>query len=100
VPLIRQLSLVALTFLIFLITIALSGNVSIEYINKGLLESSDEILLLNQLFLICCAGLGASFSGLFQANSFIASNNYDPKFDSSYWSRLIVTIQYIYFRSA
>ena len=88
--LIRQLSLTALGFLVALITISLHVRVNSTNINLGLLNSNDMTLFLNQLFLLCCAGLGATFSGLFLANGFIAKATYDPRYDSSYWSRIIL----------
>ena len=41
--------------------------------------------ILNSLFLLCAASLGASFSGLFRINLYIAATTYDPKYDASYW---------------
>ena len=35
-------------------------------------------------------GLGACFAGLFQANRYIANNTFDPKFESSYWIRIVL----------
>jgi len=41
--------------------------------------------LLNSLFLLCAASVGAAFSGLFRINLYIAATTYDPKHDASYW---------------
>lgn len=90
VPLIRRLSFVATFFLVALLSVSLDSGVNVENINKGLLHSSNHTLFMNQLFLMFCAGLGASFSALFLANQFIAKATYDPRFDSSYWSRIIL----------
>ncbi len=92
VPLIRRLSGVAILFLMALLSTSLSQEVNVENINMGLLQSNNHVLFLNQLFLLCCAGLGAAFSCLFQANSFIAKATYDPRYDSSYWSRIILGV--------
>lgn len=92
VPLIRQLSSLAIFFLIGLLAVSLSGNVNVENLNLGLLNSEGEVLLYNQLFLLCAAGLGASFSALFKANAFVAKVTYDPRYDSSYWSQIILGI--------
>jgi hypothetical protein len=41
--------------------------------------------LLNAMFLLCAASVGAAFSGLFRINLYIAATTYDPKYDASYW---------------
>ncbi len=92
VPLIRWLSAAALFFLGLLLMVSLNTEVNVTNINLGLLSSDHNILVLNQLFILCCAGLGASFAALFKANSFIANATYDPRFDSSYWSRIILGV--------
>jgi len=90
VPLVRRLSAVAVFFLLALLTVSLDQDVNVDNINLGLLNSNNHILFSNQLFILCCAGLGASFAGLFKANGFIANATYDPRYDSSYWSRIIL----------
>ena len=41
-------------------------------------------LLVEELFLLSAAGLGASFAGLFQANRFVTRGTFDPKYSSTY----------------
>ncbi len=90
VPLIRRLSAAAIGFLLLLLMVSLDPDVNVENINLGLLSSSNHQLFMNQVFLLCAAGLGASFSAVFKANDFIAKTTYDPCHDSSYWSRIIL----------
>ena len=90
VPLVRQLSFVSIFLLIVLLLLASSQHVNSASIIRGFFESSGTELLITQAFLLCCAGLGAAFSGLFTANRYIAQGTYDPKYDSSYWSSLIL----------
>lgn len=90
VPLVRWLSLACVFFLIAMIMIGLSDKVNSDTINMGFLNSSNQVLFYNQLFLLACSGLGATFSNLFQASSYVARNTYDPQFDSTYWSRIIL----------
>jgi hypothetical protein len=47
-------------------------------------------LLFNLLFLLSAAGLGACFAGLFLANRYIANNTFDPKYEASYWIRIVL----------
>lgn len=92
VPLIRMLTLTALGFLFAVIGIALSSKVSSENLAHGLLDSSGTTLLLNMLFLLCCAGLGAAYATLFHAHRYVADCTYDPKYDASYGARLILGV--------
>ncbi|WP_145925017.1 hypothetical protein [Pseudoalteromonas luteoviolacea] len=90
VKLVRHMSLLALFFLISIIALSISPEVNQKTINEGLFNSEGRVLLLNQLFLLCCAGLGATFACLHKSRSFIRMCNYDPKFDSTYWSMVIM----------
>lgn len=90
VPLIRMLSAAAILFLAAVIITGLSHDVSAENIELGLLDASGASLLWNTMFLLACAGLGASFATLFQAHRYVAECIYDPKYDASYAARLIL----------
>ncbi|ESP93230.1 MULTISPECIES: hypothetical protein [Pseudoalteromonas] len=90
VKLVRHMSLLALFFLVSIIALSISPEVNQKTINEGLFNSEGKVLLLNQLFLLCCAGLGATFACLHKSRSFIRMCNYDPKFDSTYWSMVIM----------
>ncbi|KVW34431.1 hypothetical protein [Burkholderia ubonensis] len=92
VPLIRLLTCSALGFLFAVIATSLSPHVSSENIDRGFLQSDGTLLLWNTLFLLCCAGLGASFATLFQAHRYVAASIYDPKYDASYGARLILGV--------
>ncbi|GLS27247.1 hypothetical protein [Marinibactrum halimedae] len=90
VPLVRYLSMTALFFLIALISTGLSPMVSYTGMQEGFLSAFGVNLLMNQLFLLTCAGVGASFANLFQAAKYVSQKTYDPQFDASYWSRIIL----------
>jgi hypothetical protein len=47
-------------------------------------------LLLNLLFVLSAAGLGAIFASLFKINGFISNGTYDPTFESSYWINVVL----------
>lgn len=90
VPLIRRLMLLSCLSLIGFVLIALSPFIST---NGGNIFSVHGIeLLVNLLFFVFAAALGASFSSLFQANEYIVTGVFDPKFDASYWIRIQVGI--------
>jgi len=44
-------------------------------------------LYLTQLQLLCAAGLGAAFYGLFTANTYVVERTYDPRYTVYYWTR-------------
>jgi hypothetical protein len=90
VRLVRGLVLMALVCLVAFIGLGISAEVNIESISKNVFESHGFPLLLNLLFLLTAAGLGACFAALFQANRYIAEGTFDPKYESSYWIRLIL----------
>lgn len=90
VKLIRRLSIVAIAFLLTTITVAMSPDVNSTTINAGLFASEGFVLLLNQLFLLSCAGLGATFASLNRVSSYIKKGIYDPKYDATYWIMIIM----------
>jgi hypothetical protein len=85
VPLIRRMMLASILSLIMFVTLSLSPDVSRT--GGGILDSSGMELLLNELFYLSAAGLGASFGALFMANRYITEGTFDPKYESSYWIR-------------
>ncbi len=90
VPLIRQMMLAALLSLIALICLTLSPEVNGSKANSDILVGSGIPLLLNELFLLSAAALGASFSALFIANRYIQEGTFDPKYNISYWIRFVL----------
>lgn len=89
VPIIRSLILVAFLFLVAWIGFSLSPNVDgqIDWTSGQGIK-----LLLDELFIFCAAGIGATFSQLFQVNRFVVRGTYDPIYDSSYWTRIVLGI--------
>ena len=90
VELIRRMMVVAILSLLGLIATSLSSQVNSQTINLSIFENSGWSLLLNLLLLLSAAGLGACFAGLFQANRYIANGSFDPRYESSYWIRLVL----------
>ncbi|MCX4029778.1 hypothetical protein H0A36_16165 [Endozoicomonas sp. SM1973] len=90
VPLIRHMILVAIAALISFITLSLSSYVNGMPSNFSLLENSGISLLVNELFLLAAAAIGASFAGLFQANYYIKNRTFDEIHGSSYWIRFVL----------
>lgn len=87
VALIRQMMVAAILSLTLFISLGLSDSVNGQ---EEILSSSGLPLLLNLLFFIAAAGLGASFAALYKANSFITQGTFDPTYHSSYWIRFLL----------
>ncbi|NRB40286.1 MAG: hypothetical protein HRU20_17765 [Pseudomonadales bacterium] len=90
VKLIRSLSLLAIFMLISIIAVSTSPDVNKITISQGLFESEGVVLLLNQIFLLGCAGLGACFACISKVSTYIEKDIYDPKYDSTYWTLIIM----------
>ncbi len=90
VPLIRRLMFISIISLIGLISVSLSSAVDGNPKSFSLLENQGTSLLLNQLFLLTAASLGASFANLIQTQRYIKDGTFDPKYESSYWVRYVL----------
>lgn len=90
VPLIRRMMAVALVSLFSLIGLSLSGAVNNENMVASMFDLQGTDLLFVQAILLAASAIGASFAGLFKANSFVTQGVYDPKHESSYWVRFVV----------
>lgn len=89
VLLVRYQMLLALGSLIAFIALSLTDYTSNEE-NGNIFESSGIPLLVCELFFLAAAGLGASFAGLFQADREILAGTFDPRHQSSYWTRFLL----------
>ena len=86
VPLLRRLMVVAFFSLVGFISIALSPD------GGDIFHSDGFPLFVNLMFFVFSASLGACFAALFQANNYIVAGIFDPKYEPSYWIRLLVGI--------
>ncbi len=86
----RRMILIALISLTAMILLSLSPHVNDDKNFKGLFDHSGLPLLINLLFQLSAAGLGASFAALLKVKNFIASNTYDPKYDATYYTRFVL----------
>lgn len=90
VSLVRRIMFIALFFLVTFMALCTLPFVNEESIKQGILNSDFTVVLLNLSLIVTSAGLGASFAALFKANWYIVRGQFDPKYDSSYWIRLIL----------
>ena len=92
IPIIRQLVIMALVFIFIMYGMSFFKDVTIDNINLSILDddSFGTVQLKNQAFLLACAGLGSVFSCLFLAMRYVTEGTYDPKYNASYWVRIIL----------
>ena len=90
VPLIRRMMLVSIISLITLIALSLSEYINNENMISSMFDMEGTRLLYVQAILLASAAMGASFSALFKANSYVTAGCYDAKYESSYWVRFVV----------
>lgn len=90
IPFIRRMMVATMICLGLFVATSLSDYISDEVIN--LFKMDGLKLLMNELFLLTAAGLGASFHALFKANGYIVKGIYDPKYETSYWIRFVLGI--------
>jgi hypothetical protein len=88
VALVRRMLGVSILLLAVFLTTALSPKVSSG--SGDIFQQSGTDLLVNELFFLSAAGIGAAFAALFTANRYIAEGTYDPKYEASYWVRFVL----------
>ncbi|HEU0078488.1 MAG TPA: hypothetical protein VFQ76_12600, partial [Longimicrobiaceae bacterium] len=90
VALVRQLMVVAIVCVVVFLLIGLSkatGTTTVTFVNAWGWR-----LLLNEMWWLAAAGVGASFAMLFQANEYIEKSNYNPKYAPTYWARFLLGV--------
>ncbi len=90
VPLVRRLMKTAITCVVAFMLLSLTKLVNGTDID--VLHSRGVELLINELFWLSAAGIGASFTMLFQVNEYIVRSNYDPKYEPSYWIKFFLGV--------
>jgi len=91
-PVVRRMLGLAILSLASLLGVSLSEHVNATTLSKTLLEQSGYDLFLAEVFLLSAASLGSCFANLQKVNSFITDGTYDPKFQSTYWTRWVMGV--------
>ena len=84
VSLVRKMMATAIICLVGLFLISLHSEVNGNESNFSLLDNSGVKLLINEIFLLFAAGIGASFAALYNAQKYIKNMTYDPIYESNY----------------
>jgi hypothetical protein len=89
-PIVRQMLGLALLSLLILLLISTSSEINADNMGATLLQLQGIPLLKVEVFLLSAASLGSCFQNLQQINAYISTGTYDPKFQSSYWTRWVM----------
>jgi hypothetical protein len=90
VPLVRRLMKTAIGCVVVFILLSLTQLV--DGTDIDIVHSNGLQLLVNELFWLSAAGIGASFAMLFQVNDYIVRCSYDPKHEPSYWVKFFLGV--------
>jgi hypothetical protein len=91
-PIVRQMLGLAMLSLLALLGIALSEEVSTVNMSKSVLELAGYSLFVKEAFFLSAASLGSCFQNLQKINVVISDGTYDPKFQSTYWTRWVMGV--------
>ena len=89
-PIVRQMLGLAILSLLTLLIVSLSSDINTDSMSKTLLQMKGLQLLVVEIFLLSAASLGSCFQNLQQISAYISSGTYDPKFQSTYWTRWVM----------
>jgi hypothetical protein len=87
-PLVRRLALLALFFLVGFVVLELDPDVGAGA--STFEDGSGHELLMNLLFQLCAAGLGATFAALFAVNTRLRDYSLDPRDEFASWVRIML----------
>jgi hypothetical protein len=91
-PLVRQMLALALLSLVVLLAVSLSAVVNSGNMSKSLLALSGYPLLMVEIFLVSAASLGSCFANLQRINTVMSDGTYDPRVQSTYWTRWVMGV--------
>ena len=91
-PIVRQTLGLAILSLVLLLSIALSEEVNAANMAKTVLTMAGYSLFIKEIYLVSAASLGSCFRNLQIINVIISKGTYDPKFQSTYWTRWVMGV--------
>lgn len=92
VGMVRQMSFITLVCILLFLGLFMSDLVDSASINGNILDYAWDKFLLNQLFLLSMAAMGAGFYNLFEAYKYLTEGTFDTKYTSVYWIRFTLGI--------
>lgn len=91
-PLVRQMLCLALVSLVALLGVGVFEEVNAANLNKSMLDLSGFPLFVIEIFLVSAASLGSCFANLQRINTVVSEGTYDPRVQSTYWTRWVMGI--------
>jgi len=91
-PLVRQMLGLTMLSLAVLLGVSTSKVVDTANMSKSLLELSGYPLFMIEAFLVSAASLGSCFANLQRINTVISDGTYDPRVQSTYWTRWVMGV--------
>lgn len=88
----RRMMGVGLVCTALFIVISLSKKIDGSSGARDIFDAYGMGLLVNEVFWLASAGVGASFALLYQMNEYIVGSTYDPRHEASYWLKLVLGI--------
>lgn len=86
----RMMAAAILSVIVFFVLSATPYTTSGEAVN---FQNGQGLgVVMNQLFWMAAAGIGASFALLRQVNEYIVARNYDPKYEPTYWIKFLLGV--------
>lgn len=90
VGLVRRMMAAAVISVVVFMVLGMSDYITSKRLSP---ETADGLpLLVNELFWMSAAAIGASFAMLMQVNDFIVKRTYDPKYEPSYWIKFVLGV--------
>ena len=83
-------NLVAAATISLVLFVVIAASPAVQAGSSDIFAGSGWDLLVNEMFLLSAAGMGAAFAALFRANQFIANGSFDPYLESTYWARFLL----------
>jgi hypothetical protein len=89
-PIVRQMLGLALMSLFVMLGVSLFPDINPTTMSKTFLELTGYPLLEIEILLLSSASLGSCFQNLQQMNAYLSAGTYDPRFQSTYWTRWVM----------
>jgi hypothetical protein len=91
-PIVRQMLGLALLSLFVMLGVSLSPEINPQSMSMAFLDLTGFRLLMVEIFLVSAASLGSCFQNLQQMNNYLSAGTYDPRFQSTYWTRWVMGV--------
>jgi len=92
IPTVRHIVFISFFFLCSFILVGQLDVINQENLQKGILGSSGTEAIAVLIYLASCAGLGACFTALYRLKEYITDVNFDPRFNSTYWTSILLGV--------